>query len=167
MALAYACEAACTGKRSNSSTCACDLDDLPWSIDVLIDAATDALFLLSGGLVSGRCTTTVRPCSTGGCTCAGWGCACCEILGINLPGFRPAGARGQDRRCRRPRRRLCDGQRERAGPASTGRPGRRGRTRCCPTPRTTRSRSRTGSGCRTTSWRRWRRSSWCVRSRRR
>lgn len=87
----YACSAAVTQAEVEASNCACELDSLPWPITDLIDSATDTLYWLSGGVVSGRCTSVVRPCSTGMyCTCGGWGCACCQIDGIPLPGFGPA-----------------------------------------------------------------------------
>jgi hypothetical protein len=84
----YACEAATT-EAAVVTGCPCAFDTLPVSVPDLIDAASDALFILSGGLASGRCTTTVRPCSTGGCTCGDWSCACCMIDGITLPGWAP------------------------------------------------------------------------------
>jgi hypothetical protein len=90
MPLQYACEQAITEEEVELSNCTCVLDDTPWELTDLIDAATDALFQLSGGTVSGRCERIVRPCADSGCMCGyGWGCDHCRIAGINLPGFNP------------------------------------------------------------------------------
>jgi hypothetical protein len=64
--------------------CACDLPAWVTQQD-LIDAATDAITILSGGLISGRCQITVRPRNENA-----W-CGTNTYLGeaIRLPGFMP------------------------------------------------------------------------------
>ena len=88
--LLYACEAALEEAEVALSECECELTGLTVDVLELIDAASDALYRLSGGIASGRCTYTVRPCWDGGCICGrGWGCSNCVIRGIPLPGTRP------------------------------------------------------------------------------
>jgi hypothetical protein len=87
--LLYACTPVVTVDQVELSGCECVLTDLMVPIPDLIDAATDALTLLTGGTLTGRCTTTVRPCSQGWCYCGMWPCQCCDISGIFLPGFDP------------------------------------------------------------------------------
>jgi hypothetical protein len=88
--LLYACSQATTEADVELTSCSCDLENLEVPIDDLIDAASDALFIVSGGIVTGRCTTTYRPCNTY-CTCWPSPCACgsCEPQGIPLPGVAP------------------------------------------------------------------------------
>lgn len=71
----------------NSETCGCvNLDEPPDDeLELMIDAASDTLAILSGG-VTGRTTFTVRPCATSWCSCA---CPCCGLDGIQLPGEDP------------------------------------------------------------------------------
>jgi hypothetical protein len=87
--LSYACTPAVTSDQVELGGCGCSLDDLMVPITDLIDAASDALYLLSGGVMSGRCTTTLRPCSEGHCVCGMWPCQCCDIAGIRLSGYQP------------------------------------------------------------------------------
>ncbi|HEY5727611.1 MAG TPA: hypothetical protein VIV08_03270, partial [Acidimicrobiia bacterium] len=89
MTLEYACSPAVTVDQVELGGCECSLDDLMVPISDLIDAASDALYLLSGGSMSGRCTTTLRPCSEGHCICGMWPCQCCDIAGIRLGGYQP------------------------------------------------------------------------------
>lgn len=92
MTLVFACEPAVTETEIFESNCDCELEVLDATQDIpgLIDAATDAIYHISGGLVSGRCTVTVRPCGDGGCVCGyGPACYCCVIDGIPLKGFNP------------------------------------------------------------------------------
>lgn len=87
MALQFACSAAATADDVDTG-CSCNLDGLPWGIQDLLDAASDALVQVSGGAVTGRCEATLRPCSDGGCAC-GFGpyCHCCSVEGIPLIGY--------------------------------------------------------------------------------
>jgi hypothetical protein len=53
--------------------CACDLDeDDETEIQEAIDAASDILYVLSGGKVTGKCTKTKRPLRRGGCAPNGY-----------------------------------------------------------------------------------------------
>ncbi len=84
MALQYACSTATTAQMVEDVGCSCDLADLPVSINLLIEAATDALYLLSDGFVSGRCTQTYRPCGSDWCSC-GFGETACECIPQGIP----------------------------------------------------------------------------------
>jgi hypothetical protein len=90
--LLYACSQATTAESVALSGCECDLDLIEIPIDDLIDAASDTLFLASGGIVSGRCQTTYRPCADFDCYCpTGPYCGCsCDASGIPLPGVDPS-----------------------------------------------------------------------------
>lgn len=90
MALEFACEQFTDAERITASRCSCKLDvvrDLigDEGIDEIIDSASDAVAIATGMRVTGRCTSTVRPCSDGVCGCTGR-CACCNVDGIRLPG---------------------------------------------------------------------------------
>jgi hypothetical protein len=90
MARLYACSAAVTQALVEEVGCRCSLIDTVISVDDLIDAASDALYVLSGGVMSGVCETVYRPCADGGCVCGfDITCCCCEIVGIPLPQPRP------------------------------------------------------------------------------
>ena len=88
MTLMYACSQATDATSVELTDCECDLDALEVDLDDLIDAASDALFIASGGIVTGRCTQTYRPCADFDCYCpinAYCGCSC-DASGIPLPG---------------------------------------------------------------------------------
>ena len=63
MTLLFACEPAVTTAEVERSGCSCQLDNVIWDLADLIDSASDTLTILSGGLVTGRCTKKVRPCA--------------------------------------------------------------------------------------------------------
>lgn len=54
----------------------------------LIAQASDMVAILTGGIIAGRCETTIRPCSDRSCG-AGRGCSCCNLPGILLVGPEP------------------------------------------------------------------------------
>jgi hypothetical protein len=85
--LMFACAPAVTEAEIEDLGCSCDLSEFTGSVSDLIDEASDALYQISGGVVSGRCTTSYRPCSDGSCWCGyGPGCGgCCDLAGIPLP----------------------------------------------------------------------------------
>jgi hypothetical protein len=86
MSLKYACSQAVIEEEIEDLGCACNLEGFTGDINDLIDEATDVLYQISGGAVSGLCTNTYRPCSEGFCWCGfGPGCGCCHISGIPLP----------------------------------------------------------------------------------
>lgn len=71
--------------------CSCSVDglvDTDFTIDDIIDAASDAVFAATGGRVRGRCETTVRPCADRSCMCGlpSDGCGCCRVDSIPLAG---------------------------------------------------------------------------------
>lgn len=71
--------------------CQCKVDMLSlvgYTIDDVIDAASDAVVWATGGRITGRCETTVRPCADTSCVCGrpSDGCACCRLDAIRLPG---------------------------------------------------------------------------------
>jgi hypothetical protein len=86
MARQFACEDFTTPNDVIQFGCECDLDGV--DLDELIGQASDFLHLATGGKVSGRCSTTVRPCSPSQ-ACGGSGCECCSIEGIPLLGPDP------------------------------------------------------------------------------
>ena len=93
MVLLYACEQFTTAERIESHGCTCTVDELThagYDLDDIIDAASDLVYLATGGAVTGRCETTVRPCATG-CSCGrpGDACGCCRLDGIPLRGQAP------------------------------------------------------------------------------
>lgn len=57
----YACEALVTVDDVINAPGACPIDPDVDPVDDWIDAASDVVYMLSGGLVFGRCTRTVRP----------------------------------------------------------------------------------------------------------
>lgn len=86
-----ACEAFTTEARIEE-VCSCSVDSLAqsgWTLTDVIDAASDAIVVATGGKVTGRCTTTVRPCADTSCMCGypGDGCGCCRLDAIRLPGL--------------------------------------------------------------------------------
>jgi hypothetical protein len=55
--------------------------------DAFASAASEALYVASGGRFPGVCTQTVRPChSRAGCSCSG-SCGCSGVDELRLPGF--------------------------------------------------------------------------------
>jgi hypothetical protein len=91
MALQLACEQMTTVERV-TQFCQCRVEDLgetSFTIDDVIDAASDAIVVVTGGQVKGRCITTVRPCADTSCMCGrpGDGCGCCRLDAIRLPGW--------------------------------------------------------------------------------
>jgi hypothetical protein len=89
--LNFACTPALTEAEVDLSECECEVTSLTVDIADLIGAASDALYVLTGGLASGLCSFTVRPCWDGPwCVCGrGRGCRSCAIPGIPLKGIRP------------------------------------------------------------------------------
>ncbi|MCD6056565.1 MAG: hypothetical protein K0R44_37 [Thermomicrobiales bacterium] len=90
MARQYACEQLTTEARVDSY-CSCSLDGLAgtnFTISDIIDAASDFVFLATGGRVRGRCESTVRPCADRSCMCGhpSDACGCCRLDAIALPG---------------------------------------------------------------------------------
>lgn len=86
MALQFASEAFLT---PDDLRCDCDLQGVDRQL--LIDAVSDLLFQVSGGIMSGRVTTTVRPCAVD-CSCGAYSCtecACCVMDRIPLLGPKP------------------------------------------------------------------------------
>lgn len=94
MALNRACSQLTTVDRLRQFCSGCDIDKFidqytEATLDSLIDAGSDIVTAATGGVVSGRCTIKVRPCSDGVCGC--WGpCSCCNVEGIKLFGINPA-----------------------------------------------------------------------------
>lgn len=91
MALELACEQMTTEERI-AGFCQCKVDDLAhagYDIDDIIDAASDAVVVATNGQITGRCTTTVRPCADTSCMCGrpGDGCSCCRVDTIRIPGW--------------------------------------------------------------------------------
>jgi hypothetical protein len=87
MALQVACE-----QFIGTADIECDCGDTSAAdLSLLIDQASDALAVLTGGKVSGRCTDVVRPCNDGSrCGCSElWSCGCSPIDGITLAGPNP------------------------------------------------------------------------------
>lgn len=70
-----------------SENCGCVNSDEPSDelLEEMIDAASDVLALISGGVVMGRREVTVRPCGEGACGA----CLCCGLDGIPLWGPNP------------------------------------------------------------------------------
>lgn len=69
--------------------CGCEFDwdtyQGPFTAEVLAEAASDVVALLTGGAVTGRCELIVRPCA--GHRCGGCGvCHDCSVDAIPLPG---------------------------------------------------------------------------------
>jgi hypothetical protein len=90
MARQFACQALTTEERI-VGFCSCSVDglvDTDWTIEDIIDAASDFVYLQTGGRVRGRCESTVRPCADRLCMCGNPadGCGCCRLDAINLPG---------------------------------------------------------------------------------
>lgn len=90
MARLYACQPLTTQEKI-VSFCSCSFDGLAgtgYSIDDIIDAASDFVYLTTGGRVRGRCETTVRPCADRSCMCGlpSDGCGCCRLDAIPLSG---------------------------------------------------------------------------------
>jgi hypothetical protein len=90
MTLNLACQQM-TSEVRITKFCQCQLlklSDYGFTVDDIIDAASDAVVVATNGQVRGRCTTTVRPCADTSCAC-GWpgdGCSCCRLDAIHLPG---------------------------------------------------------------------------------
>lgn len=88
MALQVACEQFIT---SDDLTCNCD--DV--AVDVLndtIDQASDAIAVMTGGLIVGQCEETVRPrrAQSSVCGCSElWNCTCGPLHGVTLRGPSP------------------------------------------------------------------------------
>lgn len=63
MATRYACQPFITADDVLDASCGCDLDAVDDAdlIELMIDQASDILSLVTGGVVSGICTVTVRP----------------------------------------------------------------------------------------------------------
>lgn len=93
MARHAACEAFTTQERLETFGCLCSLDEIVaagYDIDDIIDAASDIVYWSSGGRITGRCSTTVRPCAdTCACGRPGDACGCCRLDAIPLHGDNP------------------------------------------------------------------------------
>lgn len=88
MALQVACEAFIT---PDDISCDCG-DTSEAAILEMIEQASDIIAIITGGKVSGRCESIVRPCGGGGCTCGSAllsGCGCVPLDGITLAGPNP------------------------------------------------------------------------------
>ena len=85
--LMAACAQAVTEAEIDDLGCSCDLSEFTGDVNDMIDEASDILYQISGGVISGRCTNTYRPCADGSCWCGyGPGCGgCCDLAGIPLP----------------------------------------------------------------------------------
>lgn len=87
----FACEAFATFDEFLEAPCACSYTDADETfIESLLGEASDVLYLISGGKVTGRCTRTIRPCRSD-CSCGrSYGCcgtgACCWVDTVPLRG---------------------------------------------------------------------------------
>lgn len=86
MTLQVACETFITAE---DLTCACEGEDEE-TIQGWLDAASDVIAIMTGGIVAGRCIDVVRPRGDSVCGCVQASCcACGDIRGITLPGPNP------------------------------------------------------------------------------
>ena len=88
MALQVACEAFIT---PDDISCDCG-DTSEEAMLEMIDQASDIIAIITGGKVSGRCSTIVRPCGGGSCSCGSPSLSSCQCLllgGITLSGPNP------------------------------------------------------------------------------
>lgn len=90
MTLNLACAQLTTQERIERF-CQCKVDQLTlagYTIDDIIDAASDTVVIATGGRITGRCESTVRPCADTSCVCGRSSdtCMCCRLDAIRLPG---------------------------------------------------------------------------------